>query len=333
MRGSAWITSLALLGLGLLGLCAAAPASAQMTAQITTWPGRNPIPLIDNLNNQNNAVSLDECENVTIDVLYNQIPTAQTTLFYFYGNGCELDMPTRNTDQSACISLMRTVPTNMNVSVTDTVAWNELLDCTSSETTRNFYVMAMNTETDSVTTGQYVNFTVQFDFNAPAAPSGVEAANGENTSTLSWEGSSEELGPYDIFVDPSGCADGMTPTGPLVDDPTNPPESLQVSVDAPGTASSASVPIPDGVAEGGSFAIGIRATDLAGNVGDVTVVCATKINVTSFWEAYCMGEGAGSAVCDDSGGGCAVRPAEDRGHGWLFAALAALALAWRRRAR
>ncbi len=296
-----------------------------MTMSIRDWPGRSPVPLLSNLNSQQNAVTQSECQGTTIELLFQSIPTNVTTLFFFYGNNCELDMPTRNTDQSACISLMRTVPTGNNNTLMEMVALSDLLDCSSTETTRNFYVMAMNTETDTVTAGQYVEFTMQFDFNAPAAPSEVMAGNGESDVTLTWAGSSEELDPYEIYVDPDGCPDGMNPSGALVDnDP--PPSSLRVTGSSPpGNTSSVDVPVPASVATNASFAIGIRAVDLAGNASPTTVVCATKIDVTSFWDAYC------SANPDDCGS-CAVRPGRSGPPAaWLLGVAGALALTWLRR--
>ncbi|MGE0785279.1 MAG: hypothetical protein AB7S26_06310 [Sandaracinaceae bacterium] len=309
----------------------ASPASAQLNVRITAWPDRTN-PQLTNLNTPQTAVTLDECNNVTIDLQYQSVPTGNSTLFYFYGTNCETQPPTRNTDQSSCTLLphMHNITTT---TFTDSVMLSDLLDCTATEGTRTIYAMVMNNETDNVMATQYLQFSMRYDFVPPTAPDSLVASAGENAVTLMWTASSETLNPYEVYVDPAGCPDGSTPSGALIDnDP--PPESLLVASDAPGNTGTASVSIPSSVGVGSYFAVGLRAVDAAGNAGPISVTCAQRVDVTSWWEAYCQSPDADADAC--MSGGCAVQPRSSRAPTptlWLSAIAMIALLVVRRRTR
>lgn len=195
------------------------------------------------------------------------------------------------------------------------------------------------------------------DLLGPTAPTEVTAASAENAISLSWKANpSDDVHGYAFFCEASGsgtggaAASGGGGTGGAGGDANGSGGSSSgtTNADCPSTRLAAGKIPPStllcgsvgksnsGLAEnldnGTSYAVGVAATDLVGNTGDLSDIrCATPAPVDDFFELYrAYGGQAGGDYCN-----CVAAGADRRSAGpYAGAPLAALGLlALRRRRR
>lgn len=302
-----------------LGALAPSLASAQLTATLQDFTGRSDIPTFTQLGMAEFAVTAEECMNESLDIRFTGIDTSKGSLIFFQGSNCQTNTPARGSSESTCIPLGLNEPTDMQARRDVLIPLSSLLDCTTMDASQyTVFVLAIDNENDMVTADQVFSFPLRWDFSGPAAVSNLFVSGGEDEATLTWDGSTAMLREYQVFVDPNGCMDEMV-VGPLAGD--SPPDTLIVSRPS-NTAARATAPFPASVPIGGQVAVGIRAVDEAGNPGELTARCVTRIEVTTWWEMYCGGPDA-SEACSSSG--CSVQPGPADGP-FRLATLAALGL-------
>lgn len=317
----------------LVGLALTSPAAAQnISVTIRSMEGRTSADLADLATTTAVPVSQRECDNgAIVQWRFSNIDNSRSQLHIYYGSMCETVSVRNDTTSTACTDLDLEHSIDMNTQVDWGIPISDMIDCTTgSSGTRTIYVLAVDNSTSEVSgAGQLVSFPIAFDFSGPSAPSDFMATDGEGSTTLSWEASSDQITSYDVFFVENGCDGSGNVTTDAFADPANPTVDPYSSID--GTTSSASVTLPSGLAIGSQHAVAIRGVDNAGNVGNVSSVeCITIVNVDTFWDAYC-GSGSTSEACSSS---CAASPGRPAGGAVLWVlAVAALGFVVRRRSR
>lgn len=315
----------------------AAPAFAQeINVTLRGVTGRSSVDLADLAMIGAAPLSYDECTSgATIDFRFTMVDQNRSQLHLYYGSNCEMVSVRNDTTDTSCVDLGleyaidRQMQVDVDIPISDlidpTVPVAEACDSITS-TTRTIFVLAIDNPTSEVSgAGQQVSFPLAFDFDGPSAPTEVSATDGETRSTVRWT-STGQVTRYEVYLVEDGCdAEGNVMTG-VFDDVTGlTPAKVQ-----DGPASSTTVePIPGAI--GSHHAIAVRGIDNAMNPGPLSApVCMTKIDVTTFWDAYCSSADA-SEACSSS---CSVSATPGRGAllGSL-AALLAFAFVARRRIR
>ena len=316
------------------GLAEVASAQTPIMVIIESFTGREAgrFDLADLATTSAIPIGAAECD-ATIVFQFNNVDMARANLRFFEGANCNDPAVRTDMTTSSCNELAVPLTTiGMVTEVTVSARASDLVPCDAGGSgVRTIWVLALDDINSTVTdAGQQVSFPIAFNLAPPTGPAGFAAQGGESGARLTWTAASG-VTEYEVFVDPNGCTDG-TVTSELLADPENPDASASVATFT-GPASSYTLTWPDSVPIGGEAAVAIRAADNAGNVGPLsTVLCVSRFNVTSWWEAYCAQTPTPESC--SGGGGCSAMPARDAGAPWIFfAAGVALAIAWRRRSR
>jgi len=305
----------------------AAPAFAQeITVTLRGVTGRTSVDLSDLATTNAAPLSYDECTSgATIDFRFTNVDQNRSQLHVYYGANCEMVSVRNDTTDTSCVDLGLEYTIDMQTQVDVDIPVSDLIDptvpvteaCDSiSSTTRTIFVLAIDNPTSEVgEAGQQTSFPLAFDFDGPSAPTEVNATNGENRSTVTWT-STGQVTRYEVYLVEDGCdADGMVTTD-LFDD-ANSVTGLTLVKEQAGPASSTTIDIPGAI--GSHHAIAVRGVDNAMNPGPLsTPVCVSKVNVDTFWDAYC-GSADAPEACSSS---CSVSATPRRGA--LLASLAAL---------
>ena len=316
-----------LIAIAALAWLAAVPAAAQeITTSVTALTGRTVVDLTALSTVSRSPLTRAECTSgAQISFEFTNIDEMRSQLHFYYGSMCD-DSTVRNdlTDMS-CTDLELEYSIGMRTQVDQTIPVSSLIDCTSTSSgTRTIWVLALDEPTSDVSmAGQQDSFPLAFDFAGPRAPANFTARDGETSATLTWDGSSDEITSYEIYLVVDGCDASGAVTTTLLSDPDNPDASALVDT-AEGSVTTATVTLSG--TTGSQHAVAIRAIDQAGNAGPLsTVLCVEQIDVQTFWEAYCLEH----PDCESAG--CSATPVgAGRAGGLLFLPVIAMLL-WRRR--
>lgn len=316
---------------------AAAPAAAQdILVTVTALTGRAVVDLADLSSVTRAPLTRAECEaGASISFQFTMIDQARAQLHLFHGSNCNDSSIRNDTTDMSCTDLFLEYAISTRTQVDQDIPVSSLIDCSSTSSgQRTVWVLALDEPVSEVTgAGQQTSFPLAFDFEGPAAPTGFTARDGETAATLSWDGSTDEITVYEVYFVENGC-DGMgTVTTTAFADPDNPTVAVDHVVSGTETGTTVSLV---GFGTGSQHAVAVRAVDNAGNTGPLsTPVCVTKIDVNTFWDAYCGTGGAGGTgghpAC--TGTGCSATPAARDRTPFGLALFALGVLAWRRRSR
>lgn len=312
-----------------LAWLAASPAAAQeITTTVTALTGRTVVDLTALSTVSRSPLTRAECTaGAQISFEFTNVDETRSQLHFYYGSMCDVSTVRNDLTDMSCTDFGLEYSIGMRTQVDQTIPVSSLIDCTSTSSgTRTIWVLALDEPTSDVAlAGQQDSFPLAYDFAGPSAPSNFTARNGETSGTLEWDGSSDEITSYEIYLVENGCDATGAVTTTLLSDPDNPDASALVGT-AEGSVTTSTVTLSG--ATGSQHAVAIRAIDQAGNTGPLSEVrCVEKIDVQTFWEAYC----ATHPDCESTG--CSATPLGD-GRGGFFALLPAIALLiWRRRGR
>ena len=310
-------------------LAMAAPASAQdIVVTLQAFTGRTTVSLTDIATVGAVPISQGECDaGAMLDFRFTMVDSARSQLHLFHGANCEMASVRNDTTDTSCTDLNLEYSIDMNSEVNVSIPVSSLVDCTAgSSGTRTIYVLALDNTTSEVSgAGQKVTFPIAYDFAGPSAPSNLVARDGESAMTLTWDGSTDQITTYEVFFVADGCDAAGTVTTTRLMDPAAPDESAIIAT-VPAPTAQASVAFPSGVTIGSHNAVAIRGVDSSMNNGDLSAVtCVSRVDLVSFWDAYCSG-GDAPAACGSSG--CSAAPGRGSG-GVLWSVLLLLGLAWR----
>jgi len=305
----------------------AAPALAQdINVTLRGLTGRDSVDLSDLATTNAAPLSYDECTSgATIDFRFTMVDQNRAQLHLYYGANCEMVSVRNDTTDTSCVDLGLEYTIDMQTQVDVDIPVSDLIDptvpvseaCDSiSSTTRTIFVLAIDNPTSEVgMAGQQVDFPLAFDFDGPAAPTEVVATDGQSRSNVSWS-STGQVTRYEVYIVENGCDAAGNVTTDLFDDPDS-VAGLTLIKEQAGPAGSTTIDIPGDI--GDHHAIAVRGIDNAMNPGPLSApVCLSKVNVNTFWDAYCSGPDATEA-CNSS---CSVSAAPRSGA--LLGSLAAL---------
>lgn len=289
-----------------------------------------------------------ECESeATLSFQLTMVPEAQNLVLYVGDEGanCQDENVRDNPDNAVddCNGIGNvTLSTEARVEVD--VPLGNLL-CTSGEQTirRLFFFPASGSDV-STTPTTYGCYDLTVDADPPAAPTDLNAPQGENVLTLSWEPVGDStIQEYVAFYDDrsdrqaaaassddedGGISDLGTgnpdcPSSIIVQGAELDPSSLPSGIgdrSVTGMVAS-SVDISTGNISSEVLPVAVAARDQAGNLGPLSeVVCMRIVETTGFWDEY---EAAGG----DAQGGCACGVTGTRDRGAVAGAIAPIALA------
>ena len=313
-----------------------APASAQMVLTVTGVTNRTDNYELAALDITQSPINAAECANAstTIDLLITGIDNTRTVLDFWNGNDCNVSDNRNTATSSLCELLSPSVSTAISgvTQWTGSIPVGELVDCSSTtDTTESIWILAVDNAggTDDVTgAGQSIGISIGYDPAPPNAPTDLTAGSGEGSLTVRWTSDEQRVASHEVFVDPAGCADGVTPSSALLTAGGSPDASLTPI--STGTTSAVIGLDAAGIPLGSSGAVAVRTVDLAGNVGPLSsIACLSHVQTMSWWDMYCPTPDAAPGCS----GGCSVSlPGSGGASGaaWVLALLA-LPLARRRR--
>jgi MYXO-CTERM domain-containing protein len=319
------------------GLLAGVAQAQTITPRINRFEGRtaSESELARLATTAQNPIGAAECD-ATITFQFNGIDPTRASLRFYEGANCNDPAVRTSTTTTSCNELsVPPVAIDGRSEREVGILARDLVPCDEGgSAVETIWVLALNNVNDTVTgRGQQVSFPIAFDFVPPSAPTSVASGGGEVDALVSWASSGDQVSEFQIFVDPTGCTDGVV-TSPVLT--MSPPDETALSGllagTAGNTAASARVSFPAEVPIGGQMAVAVRAIDRAQNIGALsTPICVDRFEVTSWWDTYC-GSAEAPAVCTN--GGCSVAPVGGQPIAWVGALVAAtLVLVSRRRSR
>lgn len=186
--------------------------------------------------------------------------------------------------------------------------------CSGTDQRTFFFFDTTSTQETSMNYTTYWTLTAAIDAVAPSAPVVEGAPAGDTVLQVSWNQSSFTdlgiAGHVNVYVDPTGCAstgDGGASSSTLVAGQVPPATAYSSpSASSPISVSTSGLGWGSGT-YGQTAAIAIAAVDTAGNVSVLSnVVCATHVQVSGFFNAYCAEHHLSEAECAAYYRGCSV---------------------------
>jgi hypothetical protein len=313
------------------GGVASAQTVSDINVTVRSFPGRSAgsFDLMDLATVAANPISASECNTMISFRFSTPLDATRSQLQFYVGAMCDVVSIRTDTTSTMCVALDMIEPVAIDgrQQVDYDIRAGDLVPCDSGTGSgvQNIWVLAVDNNSSEVTgTGQKAQFNIAYDLTPPGGPTSLVADGGENSVELTWDAPSEAVQTYEVYFDPSGCADG-TPTGSLSD----PPASSLLYAEFSGPADSYQLIWPESVPIGGEAAIAVRGVDSSNNAGPLSdVICVERIDVVSWRDVYCM---ENPDACDDTGG-CSASPGARGSLGALaLMSLLGLVLVWRRR--
>ncbi len=291
--------SRALLALAVLGGLAVLPSTALALAPTVGGFGTG-THMAGNTDLVQYPIGSPEC-SVQIPLTFSSLTNTTTTRYIDVWSatsasaGCQTGTVRVSTTSPVC-TYVTSIPYTSGPTYTAMVTAATLFGgCSGTDQRTFFFFDTTSTHETSMTYTTYWTLTAAIDAIAPTGPVIEGSPAGDTVLQVSWNQSSFTdlgiAGHVNVYVDPTGCAsggDGGASTSTLV--------AGQVAPDTAYASPSASSPISvstSGLGWGsGSYgqtaAIAIAAVDTAGNVSVLSnVVCATHVQVSGFFDAYC----------------------------------------------
>ena len=255
-------------------------------------------------------LSREECENnIVIDFRIENIPTNKTRLDFWRGSDCNT---TEQRGVDGTCDLLSGIPdTAINGDATKEsleIGVQSLVQC-DQDATETIWVLAVDTEDESVDASAYGRYQIQIAVNPPAAPSGVRGDSGDTQIPVSWN-TPTDSGTFEhvVYVDAtnassSTCSSTLLAEGQEVPDNTDQLKSYVVD----GNASSTNINGGDieGFDYGEQALVAVVARDISGNESVLSnTACISRVQTLGYWQQYCQ-QSAGNADCDS---GCSLTP-------------------------
>jgi hypothetical protein len=279
----------------------------------------------------NPPVGLAECmANSTVDLRVSGLDGTGTILDVWRVAGTVDCTPTeaRIMDTRTCTPLTLAVDQTINSTTMQKdmpIELSEILDCTSGSATFNIWFLVANAMASVEPVMLSGSLQIQYDPDAPAAPTGLTDAAGDTMASTTWtQPTVMDIFEYIVYADTTSvattCEESLATTQ-LVEGGELPPGMVELGRS---TGSGLTIdPSQVTMDYGGTAAIAVVAVDRAGNVSVVSnIACASRIETTGFCDAY------------ECGSGCSVSGAKKTGpsdFGAVFLAFAASTLALRRK--
>lgn len=322
-----------LLLLALVVLAAPSVANAQaITVTVSEVTGRTNNFDLAALGDVNmGPINSAECAaGAEVTFRYTSVDTTRQTLRYYRGQQCDDVTVRTDLTTTICQEFDPRLSTTImgNSMVTHTVAVSALVNCDATDSgLENIWVLAVDNENSEVTgAGQMAQFDIAYDFQGPGPPQNVTSSTSEMAATVRWDGTTEQVSAFDVYVVPGGCTDGVVTTTAF--EGGVPSIAPSVTTDN-GNTTQAEVIFSTELEPGDEVAVAVRGIDISDNVGELSeVICSDVVPVTSWWDTYCGGGSEGP--CPD--GNCSASPGRSETPlGWLFVLGAAALAVWRRR--